>query len=130
MGNKDFLQLIRSSRSKLNDDYFSGKRVAVDLYSVLHKAIQTNKNYRHYVVQGQDQAIIADVCRLVTALAVSCTSVLIVADGNNLPGKQAVNDQRASKAALEEKFQALRTLLEKNKYIFNWKSLVMKVSVK
>lgn len=116
------MKLIRFIRKPIKLVHLQGKRVAVDLYSWLHKVMTSDRNYRKYVIYRQSSGILRTICTYVAQLARVCTSIIIIADGNNLPGKLIVNEKRGRVDVLNAKFAALRELLVANDYIFDWKS--------
>ena len=122
MGNEHLLKLARVARRPLTSDHLRNKRVAVDLYSWLHRVVMSDKNYRRYVIYRQSTAIARTLCTYVQQLSQTCLTVTIIADGNNLPGKKQINEKRATSNALQAKFDALAELLTSNEYIFDWKS--------
>lgn len=112
MGIKNLLVTLKDIQVKQKLEDLRGKKVAVDGYSWLHKAVY--KCGYDIVVNGDYTKFLESFMNKVVVLKSYNIDIVIVYDGDRLPSKDGTNEERASRRA--EKLKEAIRLMELGKF--------------
>ena len=116
MGNKYFRKALRYATENLPAGFLRDKRIGVDFMYLFHRCLSAL--HVSWVV-WRDSALILKWFRdRVKALSDACRWVVLVADGNNLPGKADTNSERASRVKnIQAQVTALQKMITENSMV-------------